>query len=150
QPQRAGGRRADRRAGAGLHRRRLPRLPEHPGPDEGGRARDHRPVLSGLLRRLLPGAGAPAAGDGQDAVRAHAFVTEPRLSYAEAGVDVEGYDRILAGMKAAIEATHGPKVVAGVGPFAGVYALPSGGRLAASTDSVGTKVKVAIAGGRHD
>jgi phosphoribosylformylglycinamidine cyclo-ligase len=72
------------------------------------------------------------------------------LSYAEAGVDVEAYDRMLAGMKAAIEATHGREVVAGVGPFAGLYELPGGARLAASTDSVGTKVKVAIAAGRHD
>ena len=72
------------------------------------------------------------------------------LSYVEAGVDVEAYDRMLARMKAAIEATHGPEVVAGVGPFAGLYELPGGGRLAASTDSVGTKVKVAIAAGRHD
>jgi phosphoribosylformylglycinamidine cyclo-ligase len=77
-------------------------------------------------------------------------VSESRgLSYAEAGVDVEAYDRMLAGMKAAIEATHGPQVAAGVGPFAGLYELPGGGRLAASTDSVGTKVKVAIAAGRH-
>jgi phosphoribosylformylglycinamidine cyclo-ligase len=71
-------------------------------------------------------------------------------SYADAGVDVAAYDTMLAGMKAAIEATHGPEVVGGVGPFAGLYELPGGGRLAASTDSVGTKVKVAIAAGRHE
>jgi len=40
-------------------------------------------------------------------------------------------------------------VVAGVGPFAGLYALPGGGRLAASADGVGTKIKVAIAAGKH-
>jgi phosphoribosylaminoimidazole synthetase len=72
------------------------------------------------------------------------------LSYTQAGVDVEAYDRMLAGMKAAIESTQGPEVVAGVGPFAGLYELSGGGRLAASTDSVGTKVKVAIAAGRHE
>jgi phosphoribosylformylglycinamidine cyclo-ligase len=36
-----------------------------------------------------------------------------------------------------------------VGPFAGLYALPGGGHLAASADGVGTKIKVAIAAGRH-
>src|SRR5205823_4431819 len=40
----------------------------------------------------------------------------------------------------------------GIGPFAGSFALPAGYRepvLVSSTDSVGTKVKVAIATGRH-
>ncbi len=37
----------------------------------------------------------------------------------------------------------------GVGPFAGLYALPGGGHLAASADGVGTKIKVAIAAGSH-
>ena len=36
-----------------------------------------------------------------------------------------------------------------MGPFAGVYSLPGGGRLAASADGVGTKIKVAIAAGMH-
>jgi phosphoribosylformylglycinamidine cyclo-ligase len=37
-----------------------------------------------------------------------------------------------------------------VGPFAGLYQLPGGaGALAASADGVGTKIKVAIACGRH-
>jgi phosphoribosylformylglycinamidine cyclo-ligase len=74
----------------------------------------------------------------------------PPLSYAAAGVDVEAYNRMLGDLRQAIESTHGPEVVAGVGPFAGLYELPGGGRLAASTDSVGTKVKVAIAAGRHE
>jgi phosphoribosylformylglycinamidine cyclo-ligase len=36
-----------------------------------------------------------------------------------------------------------------VGPFAGLYNLPGGGRLAASADGVGTKIKIAIAAGSH-
>ena len=72
------------------------------------------------------------------------------LSYAAAGVDIDAYDRMLARVRPAIEATFGPEVRAGVGPFSGLYRLPDGSLLAASTDSVGTKVKVAIAAGRHD
>jgi phosphoribosylformylglycinamidine cyclo-ligase len=71
------------------------------------------------------------------------------LSYAAAGVDIAAYERALERVKPMIAATHGKEVTAGVGPFAGLYALPGGGRLAASADGVGTKIKVAIAAGRH-
>ena len=71
------------------------------------------------------------------------------LSYAAAGVDIAAYERALERVKPLIAATHGKEVAAGVGPFAGLYALPGGGKLAASADGVGTKIKVAIAAGRH-
>src|SRR3989441_9098710 len=71
------------------------------------------------------------------------------LSYAAAGVDIEAYERALERVKPLIAATHGKEVAAGVGPFAGLYALPGGGHLAASADGVGTKIKVAIAAGSH-
>lgn len=72
------------------------------------------------------------------------------LSYAAAGVDIDAYNRMLGRVRPAIEATFGREVVAGVGPFSGLYKLADGSLLAASTDSVGTKVKVAAAAGRHD
>ena len=71
------------------------------------------------------------------------------MSYAAAGVDIEAYERVLERVKPLIAATHGKEVAAGVGPFAGLYALPGGGHLAASADGVGTKIKIAIAVGRH-
>jgi phosphoribosylformylglycinamidine cyclo-ligase len=71
------------------------------------------------------------------------------LSYAAAGVDIAAYERALERVRPLIAATHGPEVAQGVGPFAGLYALPGGGHLAASADGVGTKIKVAIAAGRH-
>jgi phosphoribosylformylglycinamidine cyclo-ligase len=71
------------------------------------------------------------------------------LSYAAAGVDIEAYERVLERVKPLIAATHGKDVAVGVGPFAGLYALPGGGHLAASADGVGTKIKVAIAAGSH-
>ncbi len=71
------------------------------------------------------------------------------LSYAAAGVDIEAYERALERVKPLIAATHGKEVVEGVGRFAGLYALPGGGHLAASADGVGTKIKVAIAASSH-
>jgi phosphoribosylformylglycinamidine cyclo-ligase len=76
--------------------------------------------------------------------------TGPRLTYAEAGVDIPAYTAMLDRVKPLIAATQDAGVVTGVGPFAGLYTLPEGGGyLAASADGVGTKTKVAIAYGRH-
>ena len=74
---------------------------------------------------------------------------QERLSYKTAGVDIGAYKRMLERVTPLISATHGPEVVTGIGPFAGIYELPGGGRLAASADSAGTKVKVATACGWH-
>src|SRR6202049_1290710 len=71
------------------------------------------------------------------------------LSYAAAGVDIEAYERVLERVKPLIAATHGKEVAVALGPSAGLYSLPGGGHLAASTDGVGTKIKVAIAAGVH-
>jgi len=76
-------------------------------------------------------------------------VSSEGLSYASAGVDIEAYERALEQVKPLIAATQGSQVKQGVGPFAGLVALPGGGHLAASADGVGTKIKVAIATGNH-
>ncbi len=70
------------------------------------------------------------------------------LSYADAGVDIGAYERMLERVKPLIAATQGEAVATGVGPFAGLYQVP-GGYLAASADGVGTKIKVAVAYGQH-
>ncbi|MEP7105235.1 MAG: phosphoribosylformylglycinamidine cyclo-ligase [Chloroflexota bacterium] len=71
-------------------------------------------------------------------------------AYAAAGVDVAAYERMLERVRPLIAATQGPAVVSGVGPFAGLYEIPGGaGFLAASADGVGTKIKIAVAAGRH-
>jgi phosphoribosylformylglycinamidine cyclo-ligase len=79
------------------------------------------------------------------------------LTYAQAGVDVEAGDRAVSLMRAAVEATHGPQVLGGIGGFAGLWRLAGGrGRgmpdpvLAAASDGVGTKLLVAQALDRHD
>ena len=73
------------------------------------------------------------------------------LSYADAGVDIGAYERMLERVRPLIAATQGDRVAAGVGPFAGLFRAPGGrGFLAASADGVGTKTKVAAAYGKHD
>lgn len=75
-------------------------------------------------------------------------------SYAAAGVDIDEGTRAVEGMKAAVERTHTPAVLAGVGSFGGAF---SGAAikalddpvLVASTDGVGTKVELAARLGRY-
>jgi phosphoribosylformylglycinamidine cyclo-ligase len=75
------------------------------------------------------------------------------LRYADAGVDIDEGNRAVALIKKAVASTHTRGVLGGIGAFSGMYALDSGGRsqpvLVSSADGVGTKIKVAIATGRH-
>jgi phosphoribosylformylglycinamidine cyclo-ligase len=75
-------------------------------------------------------------------------------TYAAAGVDVEAGDRAVAMMRATVEATHGPRVLGGLGGFAGLWSFEPGRWrapvLASSADGVGTKLLVAQALDRHD
>ncbi len=70
-------------------------------------------------------------------------------AYARAGVNIDVKSHALASLGARIRATHGPNVLADVGHFGGIYALPgaSNTALVASVDGVGTKLKLAIAVG---
>jgi phosphoribosylformylglycinamidine cyclo-ligase len=78
----------------------------------------------------------------------------PGLTYASAGVDVAAGDRAVAMMRAAVEATHGPRVLGGLGGFAGLWSFDRDRWrdpvLASAADGVGTKVLVAQALDRHD
>jgi phosphoribosylamine--glycine ligase/phosphoribosylformylglycinamidine cyclo-ligase len=69
-------------------------------------------------------------------------------SYAAAGVDIEAGEKAVELMAAAVRSTYGPEVLAGIGSFGGMYdASGLAGMkepvLVASTDGVGTKVKLA-------
>ena len=79
---------------------------------------------------------------------------EPGLTYAAAGVDVVAGERAVTMMRAAVEATHGPRVLDGLGGFAGLWSFDHGRWrdpvLASAADGVGTKVLVAQALDRHD
>jgi phosphoribosylformylglycinamidine cyclo-ligase len=73
--------------------------------------------------------------------------------YAAAGVDIDAKAAALARAKAAIRSTFTPGVLGDVGGFGGLFRPDlSGFRdpvLVASTDGVGTKLKIAFETGRH-
>ncbi|MGQ9571619.1 MAG: phosphoribosylformylglycinamidine cyclo-ligase [Dehalococcoidia bacterium] len=74
------------------------------------------------------------------------------MTYAQAGVDVDAAARLVERIKGLARATHRPEVLAGVGPFSGLFRL-SGYRdpvLVASADGVGTKLKLASLLARYD
>jgi len=74
------------------------------------------------------------------------------MTYAQAGVDVDAAARLVDRIKELARATQRPEVLAGVGPFSGLFRL-SGYRdpvLVASADGVGTKLKIAALVGRYD
>ena len=96
---------------------------------------------------MAPDSGVPSPLAGEGGERGPS--ANNGLSYQDTGVDIPAYTAMLERVRPLIAATQGPEVVSGVGPFAGMYTLPGGGRLAASADGVGTKIKVAIACGRH-
>src|SRR3990172_1819049 len=77
---------------------------------------------------------------------------KPQGAYAAAGVDVDAADRLVSRFAALAAGARRPEVIADVGPFSGLFRL---GRytdpvLVASTDSVGTKVKLAVLMERYD
>jgi phosphoribosylformylglycinamidine cyclo-ligase len=67
-----------------------------------------------------------------------------RPTYAEAGVSLSTSEAVVARLRAAVESTG----ASDFGAFAGLHALDDGRLLAASTDSVGTKLILARARGR--
>ncbi len=75
------------------------------------------------------------------------------LRYADAGVDIDAGNRAIDLIRKAVSSTHTPAVLGGIGAFSGLFEFDVAGWtrpvLVSSTDSVGTKVKVAIATGRH-
>jgi len=75
-------------------------------------------------------------------------------SYRDAGVDIEAGNRTVEMIRPLAAATQGPEVLAGIGPFSGLFALDTSRYkapiLVASTDGVGTKVLLSIEAGRHD
>src|SRR2546425_6530710 len=74
-------------------------------------------------------------------------------TYRDSGVDIEAGNRTVELIKPLAASTQGPEVLAGVGPFSGLFALDTRRYrqpvLVASTDGVGTKVLLAAGAGRH-
>jgi phosphoribosylformylglycinamidine cyclo-ligase len=75
------------------------------------------------------------------------------LSYRDAGVDIDAGDALVEAIKPFARRTMRPEVLAGIGGFGALCAIPRKYRqpvLVSGTDGVGTKLKLAFALGRHD
>jgi phosphoribosylformylglycinamidine cyclo-ligase len=76
------------------------------------------------------------------------------MDYREAGVDIPAADAAKARIKTLARTTFNPQVLSEIGSFGGMFRPDLGAYrepvLVASTDGVGTKIKVAIAAGVHD
>jgi phosphoribosylformylglycinamidine cyclo-ligase len=79
--------------------------------------------------------------------------SEGGLSYRDAGVDIDAASRAMRGISAMVRSTATPDTLSELGAFGGLYRVPTNVErpvLVASTDGVGTKLKVAFLTGRHD
>ncbi|HID11180.1 MAG TPA: phosphoribosylformylglycinamidine cyclo-ligase [Candidatus Latescibacteria bacterium] len=76
------------------------------------------------------------------------------LTYREAGVNIDAAERTKRRIRDTVSSTFGPEVLSDVGLFGGLFRLDLGEFedpvLVASTDGVGTKLKVAFLVDRHD
>jgi phosphoribosylformylglycinamidine cyclo-ligase len=77
-------------------------------------------------------------------------MTVQKITYKDAGVDIEKGDAFVERIKARVKSTYGDRVVSGIGGFAALYRMDGGKLLAAGTDGVGTKVKIAQILNKHD
>jgi phosphoribosylformylglycinamidine cyclo-ligase len=79
---------------------------------------------------------------------------EVRLTYRDAGVDIDAGDALVKAIGPLAQKTHRKGVLSGIGGFGGLFDLKACGFadpvLVAATDGVGTKLKLAIETGSHD
>ena len=77
-----------------------------------------------------------------------------KLTYRDAGVDIDAGNALVERIKPIVAATRRPEVMSGIGGFGGLFALPPGRYrepvLVSGTDGVGTKLKLAQQLGVHD
>ena len=77
-----------------------------------------------------------------------------KSDYASSGVDIDAGNRAVELMKDAVKSTYNSSVLAGIGSFGGLFDVSvlkemKSPVLVASTDGVGTKVKLASSAGRY-
>lgn len=78
----------------------------------------------------------------------------PPGAYAASGVNIDAGHQAVALMAEAVRSTYGPEVLGGLGSFGGLYDASALRQMAtpvlvASTDGVGTKVRLAAEAGRY-
>ena len=90
----------------------------------------------------------------RESVTKSAVESAPQSAYASSGVSIDAGNRAVELMKDAVKASYTPAVLAGIGSFGGLFDAAflkemNNPVLVASTDGVGTKVKLAAAAGRY-
>lgn len=77
---------------------------------------------------------------------------ENKSAYAQAGVNIDNKMAALTAIKEMVASTKTQSVIGGIGSFGGLHKVPTGKDqiLVASTDGVGTKLKVAAMMNKHD
>ena len=76
-----------------------------------------------------------------------------KITYKDSGVDIEAGDKTVDYIKPLAKKTHRPEVISGIGGFSGLFEVPTGYKnpvLVASTDGVGTKLKLAFKLNKHE
>jgi phosphoribosylformylglycinamidine cyclo-ligase len=74
------------------------------------------------------------------------------ITYKDAGVDIDAGEALVERIKPLARSTQRPEVLGGIGGFAALCRIPTGYTepvLVSGTDGVGTKLKTALATGRH-
>ena len=74
------------------------------------------------------------------------------ITYKDAGVDIDAGETLVERIKPLARSTMRPEVLGGIGGFAALCRIPAGYTdpvLVSGTDGVGTKLKTALATGRH-
>jgi phosphoribosylformylglycinamidine cyclo-ligase len=83
----------------------------------------------------------------------HSTAPQSAPAYARAGVDLDHDEGFIDQIKGIARSTMRPEILSGIGGFAGLFKTPDRYRdpiLVASTDGVGTKLKLAAQIGRFD
>lgn len=78
---------------------------------------------------------------------------ETNLTYKDSGVDIEAGNKTVDYIKPLAKRTNRKELISGVGGFNGLFSIPAGYKepvLVASTDGVGTKLKLAFALNKHE
>src|SRR5690606_28487193 len=80
-------------------------------------------------------------------------MSERSLTYRDAGVDIDAAQRAMTSVAEMLRSTRTSDTLSDLGSFGGLYRVPAGMDspvVVASTDGVGTKLKLAFQTDRHD
>lgn len=80
-------------------------------------------------------------------------VADQKLSYKDAGVDIDAGEALVENIKADVKKTTRKEVMGGLGGYGALCRIPEGYKkpvLVSGTDGVGTKLRVAIDMNRHE